>query len=39
MQDQPLTIAMESLLWQESLKLPLAVLGQQEGFGTNKKAG
>ena len=39
-QDQPLTIAMESLLWQESLKLPLAVLGQQEGFGTNKaKAG
>ncbi|HXQ51433.1 MAG TPA: AraC family ligand binding domain-containing protein [Stellaceae bacterium] len=35
-QDQPLTIAMESLLWQESLKLPLAVLGQQEGFGTNK---
>jgi gentisate 1,2-dioxygenase len=38
-QDQPLHIAMESLLWQESLKLPLAVLGQQEGFGTNKKAG
>ena len=38
-QDQPLNIAMESLLWQESLKLPLAVLGQQEGFGTNKKAG
>ncbi len=27
---------MESLLWQESLKLPMAVLGQQEGFGTNK---
>ncbi|HUK61351.1 MAG TPA: AraC family ligand binding domain-containing protein [Stellaceae bacterium] len=38
-QDQPLHIAMESLLWQESLKLPMAVLGQQEGFGTNKKAG
>jgi gentisate 1,2-dioxygenase len=35
-QDQPLNIAMESLLWQESLKLPMAVLGQQEGFGTNK---
>jgi gentisate 1,2-dioxygenase len=35
-QDQPLTIAMEALLWQESLKLPMAVLGQQEGFGTNK---
>jgi gentisate 1,2-dioxygenase len=38
-QDQPLHIAMESLLWQESLKLPMAVLGQQEGFGTNKMAG
>jgi gentisate 1,2-dioxygenase len=38
-QDQPLTIAMEALLWQESLKLPMAVLGQQEGFGTNKMAG
>jgi gentisate 1,2-dioxygenase len=35
-QDQPLTLAMEALLWQESLKMPLAVLGQQEGFGTNK---
>jgi len=38
-QDQPLHIAMESLLWQESLKLPLAVLGQEEGLGTNRKAG
>lgn len=38
-QDQPLHIAMESLLWQESLKMPLAVLGQQEGFGTNRAAG
>jgi gentisate 1,2-dioxygenase len=38
-QDQPLNIAMESLLWQESLKLPMAVLGQQEGFGTNRAAG
>jgi gentisate 1,2-dioxygenase len=37
-QDQPLHIAMESLLWQESLKMPFAVLGQQEGFGTNKAA-
>jgi gentisate 1,2-dioxygenase len=35
-QDQPLNIAMESLLWQESLKLPMAVLGVQEGFGTNR---
>lgn len=38
-QDQPLNIAMESLLWQESLKLPMAVLGVQEGFGTNRAAG
>ena len=43
-QDQPLNIAMESLLWQENLKTPMAVLGQQEGFSTNrdgtrKKAG
>ena len=38
-QDQPLNIAMESLLWQESLKLPLAVLGVQEGFGTNRAVG
>jgi gentisate 1,2-dioxygenase len=35
-QDQPLNIAMESLLWQENLKKPLAVLGQQAGFGTNR---
>jgi gentisate 1,2-dioxygenase len=38
-QDQPLNLAMESLLWQESLKLPLAVLGVEEGFGTNRAAG
>jgi gentisate 1,2-dioxygenase len=38
-QDQPLNLAMESLLWQESLKLPMAVLGVQEGFGTNRAAG
>jgi gentisate 1,2-dioxygenase len=36
-QDQPMHIALESILWQESLKLPLAVLGQQEGFQTNRK--
>jgi gentisate 1,2-dioxygenase len=35
-QDQPFHIAMESILWQESLKVPLAVLGQQEGFSTNR---
>lgn len=39
-QDQPLNIAMESLLWQEDLKLPAAVLGAEAGFGTNRaKAG
>ncbi len=37
-QDQPLNIAMESLLWQENLKMPAAVLGQQDGFQTNRKA-
>jgi gentisate 1,2-dioxygenase len=38
-QDQPLNIFMESLLWQESLKLPPALLGSEEGFGTNRAAG
>ena len=37
-QDSPLNIAMESLLWQEDLKGPVAVLGSQEGFGTNRAA-
>lgn len=37
-QDQPLNIAMESLLWQEDLKKPLAVLGVEEGFDTNRKS-
>jgi gentisate 1,2-dioxygenase len=37
-QDQPLNIMMESLLWQENLKMPAAVLGRQEGFQTNRKA-
>jgi len=35
-QDQPLNIAMESLLWQESLKMPPALLGVEEGFATNR---
>ncbi|MCH7486232.1 MAG: gentisate 1,2-dioxygenase [Proteobacteria bacterium] len=35
-QDQPLNIAMESLLWQEDLKLPAAILGSEAGFGTNR---
>jgi gentisate 1,2-dioxygenase len=36
-QDQPLHIAMESLLWQEDLKRPARVLGSQAGFGTNRE--
>jgi gentisate 1,2-dioxygenase len=36
-QDQPLHIAMESLLWQEDLKRPPRVLGSQAGFGTNRE--
>ncbi|MGH7755701.1 MAG: cupin domain-containing protein [Vulcanimicrobiaceae bacterium] len=37
-QDSPLNIAMESLLWQESLKETLSVLGAQAGFATNREA-
>jgi gentisate 1,2-dioxygenase len=36
-QDQPLNIMMESLLWQEDLKLPVALLGAEAGFGTNRR--
>ncbi|MGQ0662957.1 MAG: cupin domain-containing protein [Pseudomonadota bacterium] len=35
-QDQPLNINMESLLWQESLKHPAALLGAEPGFETNR---
>lgn len=35
-QDQPANIAMESLLWQEDLKLEPALLGAEAGFGTNR---
>ena len=35
-QDQPLNIYMESLLWQEDLKHPAAVLGSEAGFETNR---
>ena len=35
-QDQPLNIYMESLLWQEDLALPPRILGTQEGFTTNR---
>lgn len=37
-QDQPLNIAMDSLLWQEDLKKPFRLLGSQPGFGTNRAA-
>mgnify|MGYP002525414008 FL=1 len=36
-QDQPLNIVMESLLWQEDLKNPWSVLGADVGFETNKE--
>ena len=35
-QDQPLHIYTESLLWQEDLKLEPALLGADVGFGTNR---
>ena len=35
-QDQPLNIYMESLLWQEDLKHPAALLGSEPGFDTNR---
>ena len=35
-QDQPLNIAMESLLWQEDLKHPARLLGATAGFDTNR---
>jgi len=34
-QDQPLMIYMESLLWQEDLKKPWRMLGAENGFETN----
>ena len=35
-QDQPLNIIMESLLWQEAMNQPAVILGQQTGFSTNR---
>jgi gentisate 1,2-dioxygenase len=35
-QDQPLNIYMESLLWQEDMHHPAALLGSQSGFTTNR---
>ncbi|MCW8831805.1 MAG: AraC family ligand binding domain-containing protein [Colwellia sp.] len=37
-QDQPLNLLMESLLWQESMKKDAALLGAQQGFATNRAA-
>jgi len=36
-QDSPLNIAMGSLLWQENMSQPLAVLGAHDGFATNRE--
>ncbi len=36
-QDQPLNIAMDSLLWQEDLRHPPRLLGSQKGFETKGK--
>lgn len=35
-QDQPLHLAMESLLWQEDLQQPAVLLGSESGFATNR---
>jgi gentisate 1,2-dioxygenase len=35
-QDHPLHIAMESLIWQETLKSAIVKLGSQKGFETNR---
>lgn len=35
-QDQPLNLAMDSLLWQEDLKKPFRLLGSHKGFETNR---
>jgi gentisate 1,2-dioxygenase len=37
-QDQPLNIVMQSLLWQENMKEPPVLLGAQSGFSTNRMA-
>jgi gentisate 1,2-dioxygenase len=37
-QDQPLNIFMESLMWQEDLALPPRILGTDAGFATNRSA-
>ena len=37
-QDQPLNLYLESLLWQEDMHHPAALLGSQAGFETNRVA-
>jgi gentisate 1,2-dioxygenase len=37
-QNQPLAIAIDALLWQENLTEPAALLGSQMGFDTNRKS-
>ncbi|HVM51790.1 MAG TPA: cupin domain-containing protein [Acidimicrobiales bacterium] len=37
-QDSPLNLAMDSLLWQEDLKHPPRMLGTSKGFATNRRA-
>ncbi len=37
-QDQPLNLAMDSLIWQEDLREAPRVLGSQPGFATNRAA-
>jgi gentisate 1,2-dioxygenase len=36
-QDQPLNLAMDSLLWQEDLRHPPRLLGSHRGFATNRQ--
>lgn len=36
-QDSPLHLSMDSLMWQEDLKHPLRLLGSQPGFATNRE--
>ena len=37
-QDHPLQIAMESLIWQERMEEPIRALGSQKGFESNRAA-
>lgn len=36
-QDQPLNLAMDSLLWQEDLRHPPRLLGSHKGFSSNRR--